>query len=131
MNTNRTMNEQNASSDTPLDPAEALALLEFFAEAGVSELVQDMPVDNYSLPETVKTAPQPGAAPVAPPATGGRPLPPRQSQSQPAISTPAAIPLDGLQEARRGVARNPVVRSAPVQIPRHVIRIWAAATAGR
>jgi DNA polymerase len=108
MNTHWTMNEQNASSDTPLDPAEALALLEFFAEAGVSELVQDTPVDNYSLPETVKAAAQPGAAPGEPPATGGRPLPPRQSQSQPAISTPAAIPLEGLQEAEtaREIAAN-------------------------
>ena len=74
------------------DSAEAFALLQFYAEAGVSELVMDEAVDNYTLPEAAAAA-QPAAAA---PARGKPSLPPRP---QPTVSSPAPIPLEGMQEA--------------------------------
>ncbi|MGK2741448.1 uracil-DNA glycosylase [Tepidicaulis sp. LMO-SS28] len=73
---------------------DAFALLQFYAEAGVSELVMDEAVDNYSLPETPPAA-QPAPASAAP-ARGKPSLPPRP---QPTVSSPAPIPLEGTREA--------------------------------
>lgn len=73
---------------------DAFALLQFYAEAGVSELVMDEAVDNYALPETPPAA-QPAPASAAP-ARGKPSLPPRP---QPTVSSPAPIPLEGTREA--------------------------------
>lgn len=72
-----------------LDAGSAFALLQFYAEAGVSELVMDGAVDNYALSDP---APPP-SAPAAPPAAAA--LPPRP----PTVSSPPAIPLAGAGEA--------------------------------
>lgn len=88
------------------DSAEAFALLQFYAEAGVSELVMDEAVDNYALPEAAPAAPPAAAAP----ARGKPSLPPRP---QPTVSSPAAIPLEGTREAE--TARETAARCQSLQ----------------
>lgn len=68
---------------------EAIALLEYYAAAGVTDALADAPVDRYALPHTTTQAP-PRQAPVDAPSLRA-PLSPAQA---PSTGAPRTIPLD-------------------------------------
>lgn len=78
--------------------AEALALLRFYVDSGVTDGLLDEPLDRYSAPKVLSAAPAaPMRADPAPPA--GRTVPERPTFSRSDVSSPAAIPLGGEEEA--------------------------------
>ncbi len=84
-----------------MEPYEAAALLRFYVEAGVSDGLADEPVDRYAL---AARAAQP--ANDVPAAQGRRTLPGERptfsseaTPATPTTSSPAAIPLDSVEQA--------------------------------
>lgn len=79
-----------------LSPEEAAALLAFYVEAGVSDVLGDEPVNRYALSDTV-----PASAPrEAPPqAREARPEPRRELSPPAHAAAPSSIPLEDAQAA--------------------------------
>lgn len=96
----------------PLPPEEAAALLAFYVEAGVSDVLGDEPVNRYALAEAAASAPL-GEAPAprreapAAPVRETRPAPRGDvPQQAPHAAAPNSIPLEDAQaaESARDVA---------------------------
>ncbi|MCE8000386.1 MAG: uracil-DNA glycosylase [Rhodobiaceae bacterium] len=82
-----------------MTPYEAAALLRFYVEAGVSDGLSDEPIDRYGLNARASQLANDAPAPTGPRTLPGErptfaPSPPAQ-----ATSSPAAIPLDTVEQA--------------------------------
>lgn len=81
-----------------MTPYDAAALLRFYVEVGVSDGLSDDPIDRYAL--NARAAQPSGDAPVA---KGPRTLPGKRpifaASEPPNTSSPAAIPLDTVEQA--------------------------------
>jgi uracil-DNA glycosylase family 4 len=80
-----------------LSPEEAAALLAFYVEAGVSDVLGDEPVNRYTLSETVASA---ASRETPPQAREARPEPRRDlPPPAPHAAAPSSIPLEDAQAA--------------------------------
>lgn len=79
-----------------LSPEEATALLAFYVEAGVSDVLGDEPVNRYALSDTVPAS-VPREAP--PQAREARPEPRRELSPPAHAAAPSSIPLEDAQAA--------------------------------
>lgn len=79
-----------------LSPEEAAALLAFYVEAGVSDVLGDEPVNRYALSDTVPAS-VPREAP--PQAREARPEPRRELSPPAHAAAPSSIPLEDAQAA--------------------------------
>ncbi|MFA7638990.1 MAG: uracil-DNA glycosylase [Parvibaculum sp.] len=79
-----------------LSPEDAAALLAFYVEAGVSDVLGDEPVNRYALSETVPVS-APSEAP--PQAREARPEPRRELSPPAHAAAPSSIPLEDAQAA--------------------------------
>lgn len=93
---------QDSTDPLNISRAEAIALLQYYAAAGVTEALSDAPVDRYAL------APKPpqNAVPSAAPEPAR--TPPAGRAASPAAGTPKTIPLE--QDASAGIARDIAAR---------------------
>ena len=112
--------EGSGDSADPMTPEEAAALLAFYVEAGVSDALDEAPLNRYALAEAEPPAPSAPATATATRASAAsrptghraarRPEPARGARSDPRgdaappaapvrVAAPAAIPLEDVQAA--------------------------------
>ncbi len=93
--------EGSGDSADPMTPEEAAALLAFYVEAGVSDALDEAPLNRYALAEAEPPAPSaPATATATRASAASRPTGHRAARRpEPARGAPAAIPLEDVQAA--------------------------------